>query len=435
MYQMKKSAVVVFALAIVLLATSFSLAGSFTNKPVNVIGPEEAAPWAKIECLSDAAPGFVFEEFHPQCKQTHTVLKNAFMSEEPHSKFFLLHYAPGWDKKTDKTPVLLVHGAGSHAFHSWAHPYFMQAPDPKNIEKPGLMQLLVEKGYPVFAITFSHPHGDNFLQAQQLANAIERIKTVLNGGEDFKVDIVCHSKGAMATRIYLSGVSDQYEKYKWITPFKNDVRKTVFVASPLRGLDTSYRYYAYSLTVMLKDIGAPMAPKSLVYMGGIIDLKDYNKKFPGQDQMLNNWVKEGIDFTRQSYTPDMNLTMHALYSGGDTTLLCSEGIDSAIKKSGNVIETLCRKGIDPSVTAFILAGTKQDIDNIQIGPWKIPVGEMADHSDGVLFLKSAIYKRGLTARGAKVEAVKTLKTHHVGLIVLPEALNFIEGALSGRDNN
>jgi len=186
---------------------------------------------------------------------------------------------------------------------------------------------------------------------------------------------------------------------------------------------------------MLKDIGAPMAPKSLVYMGGIIDLKDYNKKFPGQDQMLNNWVRDGIDFNRQSYTADMNLTMHALYNGGDTTLLCSEGIDSAIKKSGNVIETLCRKGIDPSVTAFILAGTKQDIDNIQIGPWKIPVGEMADHSDGVLFLKSAIYKRGLTARGAKVEAVKTVKTHHVGLIVLPEALNFIEGALSGRDNN
>lgn len=432
---MKKITVLVLSFLSVLFLYGFCLADNFVNRPVNVIGSEDAAPWAKIECLYDSSEGFVAEDFHPQCVQSHTILKKAFSNEKPHSSFFLLHYAPGWDAKTDKTPVLLVHGAGSHAFHSWAHPYFMQAPDPKNIEKPGLMQFLASKGYPVFAVTFSHPHGDNFLQAQQLANAITRIKTVMGGRSDFKVDIVCHSKGAMATRIYLSGVSEQYEKYKWITPFRNDVRKAVFVASPLKGLDTSYRYYAYSLTVMLKDIGAPMAPKSLVYMGGIIDLKDYNKKFPGQDQMLNNWVKDGIGFSNQSYTADMNLTMHALYNGGDTTLLCSDGIDKAIKKSGSVIEKLCEKGIDPSVTAYLLAGTKQDIDNIQIGPWKIPIGEMADHSDGVLFLKSATYKRGLTARGAKVEGVKLIKTHHVGLIVLPDALNFIEGALSGRSNN
>ena len=432
---MKKKITVVLILLVFLLLPAICLADNFINRPAAVFSGDETAPWAKIERLSDASPGFVFEEFHPRCRQAHTALKKAFVVEEPHSKYFLLHYAPGWDKKSDKTPVLLVHGAGSHAFHSWAHPYYMQAPDPKNIDKPGLMQFLSQKGYPVFAVTFSHPHGDNFLQAQQIANAITRIKTVLNGGPDFKVDMVCHSKGAMAARIYLSGISGEYDKYNWITPFRKDVGKVVFVASPLKGLDTSYRYYAYCLTVMLKDIGAPMAPEELVYMGSIVDLNNYNDKFPGQDQMLHNWVKDGIAFSRQSYTADMNLTMHALYDGGTTALLSSGGIDRAIKKAGGVIEKLCAKGIDPSVKAYILAGTKQDIDNIQIGPWKIPIGEMADSSDGVLFLKSAMYKRGLIARGAAVADTKILKTHHVGLIVLPEALDFIEGALSGRNNN
>ncbi len=432
---MKKNITVVLFLLVFLTFPAICLADNFINKPAAVLSGDETAPWAKIERLSDASPGFVFEKFHPKCRQAHTILKKAFVVEEPHSKYFLLHYAPGWDKKTEKTPVLLVHGAGSHAFHSWAHPYYMQAPDPKNIDKPGLMQFLSQKGYPVFAVTFSHPHGDNFLQAQQLANAITRIKTVLNGGPDFKVDIVCHSKGAMAARIYLSGISCEYDKYNWITPFRKDVGKVVFVASPLKGLDTSYRYYAYCLTVMLKDIGAPMAPEQLVYMGSIIDLKNYNDKFPGQDQMLHNWVKDGIAFSTQSYTIDMNLTMHALYSGGTTALLSSGGIDRAIEKAGGVIEKLCAKGLDASVKAYILAGTKQDIDNIQIGPWKIPIGEMADSSDGVLFLKSAMHKSGLSARGAVIQDTKIIKTHHVGLIVLPEALDFIEGALSGRNNN
>ncbi len=426
-------------LLLVLLQVYFCLsvccAGTFAGEPQEVITGSDAAPWERIERLADTAPGFIFEPFHPACRQRHTILKKAFGSEEPHSKYFLLHYAPGWNKNTGRTPVILVHGAGSHAFHSWAHPYCMQAPEPENIDKPGLMQFLVKNGYPVFAITFSHPHGDNFLQAQQLANAVDRIKTVLKGGDSFKVNVVCHSKGAMPVRIYLSSAGADYEKYKWITQFRKDVDKVIFVASPLKGLDTSYRYYAYCMSVMLEDIGAPMAPQKLMYMGSIVDLKNYNDKFPGQDQMLYNWVKDGIPFSFQSFTPDMNFTMYALYNGGETALLRSNGIDKAIADSGNVIETLCRKGIDPSVTAYILAGNKKEIDCIQFGPWKIPIGEMAAESDGVLFLKSAVFKRGLTARGACVKTVKTVKTHHVGLIVLPEALDFIEEALSGRNNN
>jgi len=423
----------------ILIAIVFSFltpaaAQMFVNEPVRTIA-DGAAPWAKIECLADEAPNFVFEPFHDNGKQSHRVIKEAFGSDAPNSKFFLLHYAPNWDKAKQKVPVLLVHGAGSQAFHSWCHPYAMEVPDGNNIDKPGLMKFLVDRGYSVFAITFSHPHGDNFLQAQQLANAISRIKSVTKGGPDFKIDIVCHSKGAMPVRIYLSSLGEDIAKYAWLTPYRNDVRKCVFVASPLKGLDTQFRYYAYSLAVLMKDIAAPMAPEWIVYLGSCHKLNGYNDKFPGQSQMLHNWVDDGIGFNDQSMTVDMDFTRNALYYGGTTALLSSDGIGAEIKKSGDVIGKLCDKGLAPGITCSILAGTKQDIDSVQIGMWKIPIGEFAASSDGVLFHRSATYVAGLTARGAKVATVRSLNLHHVGLIFWPDALKFIEGELSGRNTH
>jgi len=52
-----------------------------------------------------------------------------------------------------------------------------------------------------------------------------------------------------------------------------------------------------------------------------------------------------------------------------------------------------------------------------------------------LFLKSATYKKGLTARGAKVASVKTLNMHHVGVTVRPEALNHISEVLRERNSD
>ncbi|MFZ5951041.1 MAG: hypothetical protein ACOYXC_10070, partial [Candidatus Rifleibacteriota bacterium] len=137
----------------------------------------------------------------------------------------------------------------------------------------------------------------------------------------------------------------------------------------------------------------------------------------------------------QSGTADMNLSQIALYYGGVSTLLKSDGIDKAIQKAGDVINSLCRKGMDPSVTCHILAGSKQEIDKIKFFWLEIPVGEFADASDGILFLKSATYEQGLTARGAKVKSKKVLKTHHVGVTVLPEALEYISEVFSERDSD
>lgn len=399
---------------------------------INEISGRESSPWAKIELLEDTDTHFVTEGFHLNGRQNHSLVQKAFTTNKPHSRNFLLHFAPNWEKGRQQTPLLLVHGAGDNAFRGFCHPWSFDMPENGKIDRPGMMQYLDKAGFPVFAITFSHPHGDNFLQAQQLANAISRIREA-TGAE--KVDVLCHSKGAMAVRIYASDLGAEYPQYSWLTPYRKDIRKIMFVASPLKGIDTAFRYYMYNFTVKQQDMAAPLGPRSLVWQGMYINCEDHNSLFPGQFQMLNNWVKDGIGFNDKSMTTDMNLTRNALYNGGVTTFLVSEGIDRAIQESGDVINSLNRKGIDPSITCHILAGTKQAIDTIKFLWLEIPVGEFADKSDGVLFLKSATYTKGLTARGAKVASVKILNTHHVGLTVIPAALNHISEVLSERDSD
>lgn len=399
---------------------------------VKTTSGRDSNPWVKIELLRDTNRNFKTEGFHLKSRQNHSVIKKAFGTNRPNSSDFLLHFAPNWNKAEHKTPVLLVHGAGDNACRGFCHPWSFDIPENGYIDKPGMMQSLVKSGFSVFGITFSHPHGDNFFQAQQVANAINRIREV-TGAE--QVDIVCHSKGAMSVRIYASDLGAEYPRYSWITPYRNDIRKIMFVASPLKGIDTAFRYYMYNFTVKQQNLAAPLGPRSLTWQGMMVDCENHNQLFPGQFQMLHNWVKDGIPFNHQSTTTDANLTRNVLYRGGVSAFLVSDGIDRAIQEGGDVIRSLNRKGIAPSIDCHILAGTKQAIDKIKFFWLEIPIGEFADSSDGVLFLKSATYQKGLTARGAKVRSVKVLDTHHVGLTVLPAALNHISEVLSERDTD
>lgn len=401
-------------------------------KLLNEIDGRESYPWTRIELIKNTDRHFTFEKFHYKSRRTHSITKKAFKTSQPGSDRFLLHFAPNWNKATRPVPVLLVHGAGDNATRAFTHPWVFDIPEDGKIKRPGIMQDLVKKGFAVFAITFSHPHGDNFLQAEQLANAIARVRQI-TGSE--KVDVLCHSKGAMAVRIYASDLGENVSEYAWLTPFQNDIRKALFVASPLKGIDTAYRYYAYNFTVMYQDLAAPMGASRITWQGSSCSTAKHNELFPGQFQMLHNWVRDGIPFNYQSNTADMNLSRNALYFGGATTLLSSHGIESAIQAGGNVIELLCKKGMDPSVSCYILAGKKQEIDHVDFFWISLPVGEFADSSDGVLFLKSATYKEGLTARGAKVKSVKVIDEHHVGVTVWPEALNYISEVFSGRNSN
>ncbi len=399
---------------------------------VGDIAGRDCSPWERIELLQDDDPHFVNEPFHLNSRQNHSIIQKAFGTNKPHSRNFLLHYAPHWDRPQHQTPVLLVHGAGDNACRGFCHPYSFEMPENGAIDKPGMMQHLVKEGFSVFAITFSHPHGDNFLQAQQVANAIARIREVTGAS---KVDVICHSKGAMSVRIYASDLGSEYPEYSWLTPFRQDIRKILFVASPLKGIDTAFRYYMYNFTVMQQKLAAPLGARSMVWQGMFVDNENHNQLFPGQFQMLHNWVKDGVPLNSQSFTADANVTCKALYDGGVSTLLVSDGIDRAMQDAGNVIDSLCKKGVDPSITCHILAGTKQKIDTVKFFWLEFPVGEYADSSDGVLLLKSAAYKKGLTARGARVASVKTLDTHHVGLTVLPAALNHISEVLRERNTD
>lgn len=417
---------------LLLLAFVGQLPANAEVKVVSDLSGRDSNPWERIELLEDDDPHFVTENFHLKSRQNHRIIQKAFNTNKPHSRNFLLHFAPNWSRSRNKTPVLLVHGAGDNACRGFCHPWTFDLPEDGNIEKPGMMQFLVKKGFAVFAITYSHPHGCNFLQAQQLANAISRIKSVT--GAD-KVDVVCHSKGAMSVRIYASDLGASTHEFKWLTPFRHDIRNIVFVASPLKGIDTAFRYYAYNFTVKQQNLAAPLGPESMLWQGMFVDNYHHNKLFPGQFQMLHNWVKDGIGFNNQSGTPDANYTRSILYNGGVSTLLVSDGIDRAIQEGGDVIRLLNEKGVDPSITCHVLAGTKQTIDTVKFGWLELPVGEFAGDSDGVLFLKSATWTKGLRARGARLGSVKVLDTHHVGLTIIPAALNHIAEVLSERNTD
>ncbi len=422
----------VACLGLLLLVLCWPATAGAVLNVVSELSGRDCSPWERTELIADDDAHFIAEPFHLKSRHTHSIVLKAFGTAKPHSRNFLLHFAPRWDRPRQKVPVLLVHGAGDNACRGFCHPYSFDLPESGTIDKPGMMQHLVREGFSVFGITFSHPHGDNFLQAQQVANAIARIRE-LTGSE--KVDIVCHSKGAMSVRIYASDLGSEYPEYAWLTPFRHDIRKIVFVASPLKGIDTAFRYYMYNFTVMQQKLAAPLGPRSMAWQGMYVDNESHNRLFPGQFQMLHNWANDGIDLSGQSLTADANITCKALYNGGVSAMLVSDGIDRAIQESGNVIDSLCKKGVDPSITCHILAGTDQKIDTLKLFWLELPVGEFADSSDGVLFLKSATYKKGLTARGAKVASVKTLNMHHVGVTVRPEALNHISEVLRERNSD
>ena len=53
-------------------------------------------------------------------------------------------------------------------------------------------------------MTFLQNHGDNFPQAFQLARVIDWIRELRVGGPGFQVDLVAHSEGSLAARLYLT---------------------------------------------------------------------------------------------------------------------------------------------------------------------------------------------------------------------------------------
>lgn len=324
------------------------------------------------------------------------------------NRFFLLGYGPGWKNATKPYPVLLVHGASDDMNRAWAHPWDKQTP--ASITNPGLMQYLANKGYAVFAISFPHVHGNNLIQGQLIADAIDVIKSRTGASQ---VDVVAHSKGNMA------------------------------VAAPFKGLDTMFRYYTANTTVISNNSDGPVA----FWEAYIYYAYRYYKRwdmtstysgnfYQGQTQLLHNWVDDPdhpIGFNAESWTSDANETMLDLYYGGQSIYITSEGIDNAISDpsgtsgTNDFIAKLNGKGLDPNVKLYTLYGTNQVWDYTW---WGYQIGEKADASDGLLFVASATYTQGVTRRGAPLMAKTGMNCNHLDIARNNEAMAWIEQQLA-----
>ena len=345
-------------LAILSVALSTHATKFYKPKPLHIIEGPAAKPWQSIEKHRDYHPRFSRTPFHPKLSQLYPQTREAFGSETPPDRDFLLYLAKGWDKASG-VPVLLVHGANDDATRRWAYPTSRFSGDHTKV--PGLMQHLSERGLSVFGISFSHYHGDNLFQGEHIANAILRIRKLLNRESDssFKIDVVSYSKGAMAVRAYVQSASEYYHK-KFLTPYKGDVRRICFVGGPIGGLDLPFRYYLYNLNIQVRELPAPMGASAmragmLMKKTGINHIQ--SGYWPGQMQMIHDQRLLGIPFGPLSLTLDANQTGRALVEGGNSTFLKSAGLEAARKAGGRMIEVLNSKGLPRDVEAILIGGT------------------------------------------------------------------------------
>lgn len=410
------------------LAAPASATEMFSTEPVAVFRQPECGLWECVERLRDSHPMMKPEPFAPPSMILDPSLRKWFGdTSTPSSGEFLLHCARGYKRRTLRNPVLLVHGAGDNANRAWLHPQDHLMPTKIDPDKRGFALWLAEMGYATFAITFAHNQGDNIMQAEQIANAIQRIRVIMHRTNDptFKVDVIAHSKGNVATRIYLSDMKALFPEKPWLTGYRGDVRTYVAIASPFRGIDIPFRYYLYNLTVTQQpdEINSPVAADYLMTSIGWKDVRPRSvfakepNYFPGQAQLLFNLVRDaGVELGPDSATPgDANLTANALYFGGSSLYVRSRGIDAAIKAGGRLIYRLEERGIDPSVRLGVIAGRSKYIAKYIKGlgyfpmPWEI-VGQP---SDGVVLLASSLSTDGILRRGAKLLGKAIFDLNHI----------------------
>ncbi len=417
----------------------------FNTEPVEVFTGSDASPWERIERLIDPHPGFVPETFPDEGRQTDPRIVRWFAGNAtPHSNQFLLHCYRGYSQKAFPNPVLLVHGSVDNANRGWIHPYDMSGDTESTPpEQQGFACKLADLGYAVFAVTFAHGQGDNIMQAEHVANAIRRIRVLLHreADPDFKVDIIAHSKGNVAVRLYCSDARAIFPGKTFLTPFRHDVRKYVAIASPMRGIDTPYRYYGYNLHLALNPGNAPLGASKMLINGSWKDFRnrtvfpDSKRYWPGQSQLLFNLVRDGnIPLGIESATVDGGASALALYNGGRSLALESRGIDKAIDAGDRLIYRLEEKGIDPSVFLCVLAGNNPylSLKLPVLGYTPTPYETFSAPYDGLLFVESALWTKGILNRGAKLLAKSVIYKNHLDLARCPEAFKLIDTWLMKR---
>lgn len=342
--------------------------------------------WEKVESrqaasLKDKKP----EKFCAENLHRDIDIAAHFGTATPATDQYLLHFAPGWDKNRNSVPVLLIHGAGLDAT-SYTDLYSMGF--------QGLQQQLVELGYRVFAVTFSHPHGDNYYQAEQLADALARVKEITKAPQ---VDIIAHSKGGVAANLYFSGLSS--------SAYRGDVRRYIMLGTPNMGLDFPFRNPLFNYLVYTSGSNGVMAWDKILSMGTMVNTSDraiYSDGcFPGQSQMLYRWDDE---FPLDVLQPDWWTT----YFGGSGFVSHSRGITAAIKDGDFLVSKLENHGLDAGIEFSILAGSNSRFNSF--------VGESSAPSDGVMLVDSVLHSDGLQKSGAKLIEKTTMAVNHMELL-------------------
>jgi triacylglycerol lipase len=324
--------------------------------------------WSAIELLEDADDTLmVQEEFTdaiawPEDADYAPFIADCFGTTTPASSSFLLHMGLNEANATG-TPILMVPGAGDNAsrgFITMAH------------------RLNNNTGRPVYALTFAHPHGDVFRHAEAIADAIARIQARTGATQ---VDLISHSKGGIAAAVYLSN----HESASWSrtdytavgTRYRGDVRKAVFIAVPLGGIDTGFRWPLGSLASLETQEALSPSAWSAFYPAGTAtwwnstDLtgQDFlapgGDPFPGHRQLLARWDDiyplPGGNADLGAYSAQLD--WYTTYHGGTGFYTQSDGIDAVIAAGDDVLGSLRRNGVASDVRLYLMAGDNPMMPN------------------------------------------------------------------------
>ncbi|MEV4799363.1 hypothetical protein AB0K18_05050 [Nonomuraea sp. NPDC049421] len=342
--------------------------------------------WSRVERYLDTTSGFTQESYPPDGRGDQDGQRLTFFGgvKRPFSGRFLLYYAPGWNTNPKSAPVLLVHGANDNPDRAWANPGESGGFGCGAVTCPrtGLMQRLVDAGHRVFAIGFAHKEGDNFIQAQQVGDAIAVIKDRLGVPS---VDLVGWSKGMMSTRMYVSSV-----KPSWGRSYAGDVRRLVTIGGPNAGYDYPFAHgWAHDLSIWPECGGQVNSPAPHTHMTcygvyayrpefSFVPAGGYDA-YPGQRQMLARFDGTyGIDQTQQDW--------YTTYYGGQGFFTAGPGIQAAID-AGSLISRIRQAGVPSSVATYLLAGGSPTVVGIY--------NENRGPSDGVVFTTSALSRTGI----------------------------------------
>ncbi len=384
---------IVFCLLVAIFAMSVTAApileATYTTSIAN--------GWDKVERYDSNNSNLTQETFPPDGRGDQTGQRKTFFGSDatPHSAKFLLYHAPNWDTNTKEIPVLLVHGANQDADIAWANPNEAGNYGCGRASCPstGLMQALESDDFKVFAISFAHKNGDGYFWAEQIANAIEIIKS--KTGES-KVDVVSWSKSAFNARMYISSLTQS-----WGTNYRNDVNRLIMLGGPNNGVDWSFRHgWLLTLTVYPTCggvINGPTAHDKIYCYWAWRNGPEWtysSSYFPGASQMLKPWIST---YSLPVYEQDWYTTYH----GGWGYYTHAQGINAYT--GGSLVDSLRTATTSSTVPVHNLCGDQADIallHNEHTGP-----------SDGVVFIASCNDTTGITNHGGSA----TISTNHLEL--------------------